>query len=298
MSSPESDSAPCLAHLPAELMLKILASLSGDRQTLFKLLFLHPNYQVVVEQLLYQSMTCGPGACAQKGFLASVTNNPRLASYVIRFGIIQSSNGPTKSLEWNVILAALQNMVNLTCFVLSLPNPHGRIVYPASSILSILKNRRLEVFKWNVSFPTLEILSFLTTQPELHELLVDMAPCHTPALRSQENQAQSVSVNLPKLRRFTGNCTAIHAVMPHCPDVTSLGWRTNVRDGWHWSENTESQTSFANITSLSIEDVFKPIRDTLLKIVQVRCPALQCLQITFLPSYVEVWISTGLQLCE
>ncbi|PPQ72183.1 hypothetical protein CVT24_002395 [Panaeolus cyanescens] len=193
--------------LPYEIMLQIFNLLSKDRLSLYKLLYLSPSYRPDLERMLYRSMTAWLGYPTFRRFLNSILNNPRLASYVHRFAIVDNEEWdqepektfPENSGIWKWVLQALECMVNLKAFVVDVEDsnpPTDKIVD-----LFIRTGRQLHELAWCAgyenSFTRPQLLRLLVRQSELRILRTNMFDSYY-----QENDMPVVPICCPKVRHI------------------------------------------------------------------------------------------------
>ncbi|PPQ75962.1 hypothetical protein CVT24_000148 [Panaeolus cyanescens] len=182
---PRTKSGPTL---PNELLFSVFESLSKDRHSLYNLLFLSRSYRITIERLLYAEMTDWIYTASHDGFVATITQNARLASYVRTFGCIERmgsaqerdsvSHPGEMAAYWSTIVGALKLMTGLGVFIINLHVPVQ--LPPIERLLHALENMRdLHTLFWGPSIydpdATPCLVSCLRTRlPQLRVLHLDV----------------------------------------------------------------------------------------------------------------------------
>lgn len=281
-----SDPISTRRRLPNELMLEIFNILSKERGTLFNLLFLHPSYQSIVERILYRSMTDWLHLESHTRFLQTVKHNPRLASYVRQYALIEELLGiddPTYNAQiitvvWDDVVVAVYNMSNLENFRLLIYHFHDqKVSHP--KLLSALQFKRLQFLSWNTPCPGL--LALLESQPHL----VDLAIAITP---SDDNIQPRTVIALPKLRRLTVNWASLDFILRGNDRIRSLDLRLLYSDTIRLPDKPSFQKPVPNLLSLIIHDFYRSRKPFVLNTITTCCPSLICLQLPLKTNYLEV----------
>ncbi|PPQ73412.1 hypothetical protein CVT24_008506 [Panaeolus cyanescens] len=270
------------SRVPYELMLEIIALLSKDRGTLFKLLFLHPSYKAHIEQILYRNMTDWIHLPSHQGFLNTVRNNTRLASYVHRYAFIEDEDnlGPLKRFGdesirsyWENVVLAVDNMSNLKEFMIYLSFIDDEL-FPASGLLSALQPKNIEVFKWDTVRWTDHMAPFIASQPSLINLWIKIPPTYLDAFRDAIKRDKP---SLPNLRKISSSWGVCQTLVEGNRSVRSLV--CYARLGPLGDGSTHFLKSMNNITSLVLTTCTPnntiPI---ILRGVALTCPHLICLE--------------------